>query len=146
MRARRGHRVAPVLALPRALPHGNRYRNPHSGNEKGSVENAAGFIRRNLLVPVPKAGSVAELNALLREGLAAAARVRRWPGDAHPGRRASVPRARPRSRSSREDVFPDVAMVDVLARRIASGALGEKGNADLAVYDGFLRGGEARAR
>lgn len=42
--------------------------------------------------------------------------------------------------------LPDDATVDVLARRIASGALGEAGGADLAVYDGFLRGGEAHAR
>ena len=46
----------------------SRYCNPYSGNEKGSVENAVGFLRRNLLVPVPCAGSVAELNALLRAG------------------------------------------------------------------------------
>ena len=31
----------------------SRYCNPYSGNEKGSVENAVGFLRRNLLVPVP---------------------------------------------------------------------------------------------
>ena len=47
---------------------GSRYCNPYSGNEKGSVENAVGFIRRNLLVPVPRVGSLAELNALLRAG------------------------------------------------------------------------------
>ena len=47
---------------------GSRYCNPNSGNEKGSVENAVGFIRRNLLVPVPRVGSLAELNALLRAG------------------------------------------------------------------------------
>lgn len=41
---------------------------------------------------------------------------------------------------------PDDATVDVLARRIASGALGGEGGADLSVYDGFLRGGEADAR
>ena len=35
----------------------SRYCNPYSGNEKGSVENAVGFLRRNLLVPVPEAGS-----------------------------------------------------------------------------------------
>ena len=44
------------------------YCNPYSGNEKGAVENAVGFLRRNLLVPVPRVGSLAELNALLREG------------------------------------------------------------------------------
>lgn len=58
---------------------GSRYCNPYSGNEKGSVENAVGFIRRNLLVPVPKVGSIGELNALLRDGcdrLNAASRAR----------------------------------------------------------------------
>src|SRR5690625_3089742 len=29
------------------------FTNPDAGNEKGSVENAVGFIRRNALVPVP---------------------------------------------------------------------------------------------
>lgn len=47
---------------------GGRYRNPNSGNEKGSAENAVGFIRRNLPVPVPRVGSLAELDALLRAG------------------------------------------------------------------------------
>ncbi len=28
-----------------------RFCNPYSGNEKGSVENAVGFLRRNLMVP-----------------------------------------------------------------------------------------------
>lgn len=56
-----------------------RYCNPYSGNEKGSVENAVGFLRRNLLVPVPSVGSLAELNAALAEGcarLSAAGRAR----------------------------------------------------------------------
>ena len=39
----------------------SRYCNPYSGNEKGSVENAVGFLRRNLLVPVPVADSLDEL-------------------------------------------------------------------------------------
>ena len=34
-----------------------RFRNPYSGNEKGSVENAAGFLRRNLMAPKPNAES-----------------------------------------------------------------------------------------
>ena len=46
----------------------SRFCNPHSGNEKGSVENAVGFLRRNLLVPVPSVASVDELNARLRVG------------------------------------------------------------------------------
>ena len=57
----------------------SRYCNPYSGNEKGSVENAVGFLRRNLLVPVPSFGTMAELNAHLADGCArlnAAARCR----------------------------------------------------------------------
>lgn len=46
----------------------SRYCNPYAGHEKGSVENAVGFLRRNLLVPVPEAASLAELNARLAEG------------------------------------------------------------------------------
>lgn len=46
----------------------SRYCNPYSGHEKGSVENAVGFLRRNLLVPVPEASSLEELNALLAKG------------------------------------------------------------------------------
>lgn len=42
-----------------------RYCNPYSGHEKGSVENAVGFLRRNLMVPEPKAASLAGLNAML---------------------------------------------------------------------------------
>ncbi len=40
---------------------------------------------------------------------------------------------------------PDDATVDVLARRIAAGGPAAEGGADLSVYDGFLKGGEARA-
>ncbi len=57
----------------------SRYCNPYSGNEKGSVENAVGYLRRNLLVPVPSFGTMGELNAFLAEGCArlnAAARCR----------------------------------------------------------------------
>lgn len=46
----------------------SRYRDPYSGNEKGSVENAVGFLGRNLLVPVPEAPSLAAPNARLRAG------------------------------------------------------------------------------
>ena len=46
----------------------SRYCNPYSGNEKGSVENAVGFLRRNLLVPEPSVSSLEELNAQLRAG------------------------------------------------------------------------------
>ena len=46
----------------------SRYCNPYSGNEKGSVENAVGFLRRNLLVPQPSVSSLDELNSMLRAG------------------------------------------------------------------------------
>ncbi len=48
----------------------SRYCNPYSGNEKGSVENAVGFLRRNLLVPVPSFATMEGLNAFLAEGCA----------------------------------------------------------------------------
>ena len=57
----------------------SRHRDPYSGNEKGSVENAVGFLRRNLLVPVPSFGTMAEPSRRLAEGCArlnAAARCR----------------------------------------------------------------------
>lgn len=38
-----------------------RFCNPYSGNEKGSVENAVGFLRRNLMVPKPNAESHGQL-------------------------------------------------------------------------------------
>ena len=42
-----------------------RYCNPYSGHEKGNVENAVGFLRRNLMVPEPRAASLDEFNRLL---------------------------------------------------------------------------------
>jgi hypothetical protein len=42
-----------------------RFCNPYSGNEKGSVENAVGFLRRNLMVPIPKAESLETLTRML---------------------------------------------------------------------------------
>ncbi len=38
------------------------------GNEKGGVEGEIGYFRRNHLVPIPKAGSIEELNRQLLEG------------------------------------------------------------------------------
>jgi len=38
---------------------------PGQGNQKGGVEHAVGFGRRNFLVPIPQVASFAELNALL---------------------------------------------------------------------------------
>lgn len=40
----------------------SRYCNPYSGHEKGSVENAVGFLRRNFMVPIPEATSINTLN------------------------------------------------------------------------------------
>lgn len=40
-----------------------RYCNPYSGHEKGNVENAVGFLRRNLMVPEPVATTLTGLNA-----------------------------------------------------------------------------------
>jgi transposase len=37
------------------------------GNEKGGVEGEVGYFRRNHLVPIPKAGSIEELNRILLE-------------------------------------------------------------------------------
>ena len=42
-----------------------RYCNPYSGNEKGNVENAVGFLRRNLMVPEPVATTLTGLNTAL---------------------------------------------------------------------------------
>ncbi|WP_084559707.1 IS21 family transposase [Corynebacterium phocae] len=39
-----------------------RFCNPRSGHEKGNVENAVGFLRRNLLVPYPAGPNLKELN------------------------------------------------------------------------------------
>lgn len=39
--------------------------NPHSGNEKGSVENKVGALRRNLFVPVPQVWDVKSYNGRL---------------------------------------------------------------------------------
>ena len=39
--------------------------NPASGNEKGLVEGLVGYIRRNVCVPVPRVGSMEELNVAL---------------------------------------------------------------------------------
>ncbi len=41
------------------------FTNPHSGNEKGSVENKVGTLRRNLFVPVPQVWDVKSYNGRL---------------------------------------------------------------------------------
>lgn len=40
-----------------------RFCNPASGWEKGNVENAVGFLRRNLMVPMPNAESYRKLTS-----------------------------------------------------------------------------------
>lgn len=42
---------------------GLRFTNPYSGNEKGNVENAVGFLRRNFMVPMPAAQCLDGLSA-----------------------------------------------------------------------------------
>lgn len=39
--------------------------NPAEGHEKGSVENLVGYVRRNVLVPLPRVEAMDELNAML---------------------------------------------------------------------------------
>lgn len=41
------------------------FTNINSGNEKGLVENLVGWVRRNVLVPVPRVDSIDELNEIL---------------------------------------------------------------------------------
>lgn len=45
----------------------SRFCNPRAGHEKGLVENLVGYIRRNFLVPVPRAENFEELNQLLKK-------------------------------------------------------------------------------
>jgi hypothetical protein len=46
----------------------DRFGRPGKGNDKGKVEGLIGWIRRNLLVPVPRAASFTVLNEQLLEG------------------------------------------------------------------------------
>jgi hypothetical protein len=46
----------------------DRFGRPGKGNDKGKVEGLIGWIRRNLLVPVPRAVSLMALNEQLLEG------------------------------------------------------------------------------
>src|ERR1700688_1099582 len=46
----------------------DRFGRPANGNDKGKVEGLIGWIRRNLLVPVPRAASFTALNEQLLEG------------------------------------------------------------------------------
>lgn len=55
-----------------------RYCNPYSGHEKGNVENAVGFLRRNLMVPLPEVASLDGLNAHLMAGCVAMGASTHW--------------------------------------------------------------------
>lgn len=55
-----------------------RYCNPNSGNEKGNVENAVGFLRRNLMVPEPETASLGALNQMLLDRCDALAQREHW--------------------------------------------------------------------
>lgn len=56
----------------------SRFCNPASGWEKGNVENAVGFLRRNIMVPVPAATSTEQLNTMLVERAASFAAKPHW--------------------------------------------------------------------
>jgi transposase len=45
----------------------DRYGRPAKGNDKGAVEGMIGFTRRTYMVPIPHAGDIDELNAMLLE-------------------------------------------------------------------------------
>src|SRR2546423_9448805 len=55
----------------------DRFGRPGKGNDKGKVEGLVGWIRRNLLVPVPRAASFTALNEQLLEGCRRRLRDRR---------------------------------------------------------------------
>lgn len=55
-----------------------RFCNPESGHEKGNVENAVGFLRRNIMVPMPEVASMEALNQLLTERSARFANKVHW--------------------------------------------------------------------
>lgn len=81
----------------------SRCRDPCSGNGRGSVGNAVGFLRRNLLVPVPSVASVAGPSAPLAEGCA------------RPSAAAPCRDGRPSAKAPREDLagmraLPGVAL------------------------------------
>jgi transposase len=54
----------------------DRFGRPGKGNDKGKVEGLIGWIRRNLLVPVPRAVTLTALNEQLLEGCRLGDRLR----------------------------------------------------------------------
>jgi transposase len=57
------------------------YCNPGKGQEKGSIENLVGYVRRNYLVPMPEVKNFAELNTYLLECCEKDARRRKRSGN-----------------------------------------------------------------
>lgn len=55
-----------------------RFCNPESGHERGNVENAVGFLRRNIMVPIPSATSMEQLNVMLTERATRYAAKEHW--------------------------------------------------------------------
>jgi len=67
LRGRQREETERVIAFRSHWGFRSEYCTPARGNEKGGVENELGWYRRNFLVPVPEAGNLAGLNALLLE-------------------------------------------------------------------------------
>lgn len=58
----------------------SRYCNTGRGNEKGGVENLAGFVERNFFTPLPEAKTWVEMNTLLMDRCLQYARTHKVPG------------------------------------------------------------------
>lgn len=58
----------------------SRYCNPSRGNEKGSIENLAGFVERNFFTPLPEADTWKGINDFLSERCLRYARTHKVPG------------------------------------------------------------------
>lgn len=58
----------------------SRFCNPGRGNEKGGIENFAGFVERNFFTPIPEAGAWEELNTFLTEKCRQYAKTHQVPG------------------------------------------------------------------
>ena len=78
-----------------------RFCNPYSGHGKGSVENAVGFVRRNLMVPMPSAESFQTLTRVWLDECERIAGSDHWRGSGAIRRKPRWIR-RACSRSSRE--------------------------------------------
>jgi len=65
LRGRQREETERIIAFRSHWGFRSEYCTPGRGNEKGGVEGELGWYRRNFLVPVPEAGDLAGLNALL---------------------------------------------------------------------------------